>query len=105
MDAATRVNQYIDAQKPWVLAKDPQSVNLVQGICTMGLNLFRILMTYLKPVLPQMAIKAEYFLNCPLLQWASIDEPLLDHSIKPFAPLLTRVEQANIDALLNHQER
>lgn len=100
MDAASRVNQYIDAEKPWVLAKNEQTKAKVQAICTMGLNLFRVLMTYLKPVLPNMALMVEDFLNCDPLTWESIDKPLLNHRIKPFTPLLVRVEQSNIDALL-----
>jgi len=101
MDCADRVNQYIDSSKPWVLAKDPARLDEVQAICTMGLNLFRILMTYLKPVLPVMAEQAETFLNCPPLTFASIDEPLLSHTINPFIPLMQRVERDKIDAMLN----
>jgi len=100
MEGAARVNQYIDTQKPWVLAKDPATADAVQGVCTMGLNLFRILMTYLKPVLPDMAAASEHFLNCEPLMWSSIDQPLLDHKINAFVPLMTRVEQAKIDALI-----
>ena len=100
MDAANAVNQYIDAEKPWVLAKDPQTQPLVQGVCTMGLNLFRILITYLKPIVPNMAYAAETFLNCDALTWYSIDQPLLNHTINAFVPLMVRVDQAKIDALL-----
>ncbi len=99
MDAADQVNQYIDTNKPWVLAKDPERESEVQAICTMGLNLFRVLMTYLKPVLPQMAIAAEHFLNCEPLMWDSIDTPLLSHTIRPFSPLIVRVEKEKIDAM------
>lgn len=102
MEAADKVNQYIDANKPWVLAKDETRLPDVQAICTMGLNLFRLLMTYLKPVLPVMAEKAETFLNCPPLIFADLDKPLLDHTIQPFVPLMTRVERDKIDAMLNH---
>ena len=73
MDCADRVNQYIDNSKPWVLAKDETRLDEVQAICTMGLNLFRVVMTYLKPVLPVMAEQAETFLNCPPLTFAAID--------------------------------
>ena len=100
MDAAARVNQYIDAAKPWVLASDPATAAQVQGICTMGLNAFRVLMTYLKPVLPEMAARAEQFLNVEPLIWTSMDKPLLHHTIHPFVPLMVRVTQDNIDALL-----
>ncbi|KTC88101.1 MULTISPECIES: methionine--tRNA ligase [Legionella] len=100
MDCADRVNQYIDANKPWVLAKEESRLAEVQAICTMGLNLFRLLITYLKPVLPVMASAAEQFLNCDPLTWGSIDKPLLNHRIHSFTPLMTRVEREKIDALL-----
>lgn len=99
MDAADQVNQYIDANKPWILAKDPDRLSEVQDICTMGLNLFRVLMTYLKPVLPQMASAVEQFLNCEPLMWDSIDTPLLNHTIHPFTPLMVRVEKEKIEAI------
>jgi methionyl-tRNA synthetase len=100
MDAADQVNQYIDAEKPWVLAKEEATLPQVQLVCTMGLNLFRILITYLKPVLPQMAEKVETFLNCEALTWDAITTPLLAHRINPFAVLMARVEQRHIDELL-----
>jgi len=100
MDCADRVNQYIDAKKPWVLAKDPATLAPVQDVCTMGLNLFRILITYLKPVLPDMALAAEQFLNCAPLTWSCIDKPLLNHPINTFVPLITRVEKDKIEAML-----
>src|SRR5262249_34025653 len=100
MEAADRVNQYIDAHKPWILAKEEARLSEVQGICTQGLNLFRILMTYLKPVLPLMAYEAEQFLNCPSQDWSSIDKPLLNKKIRPFHPLMLRVEREKIDAML-----
>lgn len=100
MDCADRVNQYIDAAKPWVLAKDESRLPEVQSICTMGINLFRILMTYLKPVLPFMAEASEQFLNCAPLTWASLDTPLLNQSIHLFKPLMVRIEREKIDAIL-----
>lgn len=100
MEGAALVNQYIDLNKPWTLAKDPLRTPEVQAICTMGLNMFRVLMTYLKPVLPQMARDSEIFLNCDPFVWKDIDQPLLNHQINPFLPLMQRVEQAHIDAML-----
>ena len=99
MDCADKVNQYIDANKPWILAKDENSLPAVHAICTMGINLFRILITYLKPVLPMMAQAAEHFLNCEPLTWDQIDKPLLDHMINNFQPLMVRVEKEKIDAM------
>ncbi|CEK09293.1 methionine--tRNA ligase [Legionella hackeliae] len=100
MECADRVNQYIDANKPWVLAKEEHRLSEVQAICTMGLNLFRLLMSYLKPVLPTMAEAAELFLNCEPLNWENIERPLLNHRINLFTPLMVRVEREKIDAML-----
>ena len=100
MDAADQVNQYIDLHKPWTIAKDADRLPEVQAICSMGLNLFRLLITYLKPVLPRMAEASELFLNCEPLTWDSPNSPLLNHDIRPFTPLLQRVDRDKIDAML-----
>ncbi len=100
MECADKVNQYIDAEKPWVLAKDETKLVEVQNICTQGLNLFKLLITYLKPVLPEMARKSEEFLNIQNLDWQNVDKPLLNHTINNFIPLMQRVDQKNINALL-----
>lgn len=100
MECADKVNQYIDSSKPWVLAKDETRLAEVQAICTMGLNLYRLLITYLKPVLPGMALQSEVFLNCEPLTFACLDEPLLSHPITLFKPLMVRVERQKIDAML-----
>jgi methionyl-tRNA synthetase len=104
MAVADQINQYIDHHKPWVLAKEEATLPEVQAICTMGLNGFRLLITYLKPVLPVMAEDSESFLNIEPLVWQSIDEPLVNHRIEAFKPLMRRVEPQMIDALLNHNE-
>jgi methionyl-tRNA synthetase len=104
MDCADKVNQYIDANKPWVLAKEDARLADVHAICTMGLNLFRVLMTYLKPVLPVMSQAAEHFLNCAPLTWASIDVPLLGHQINSFQPLMVRVEKEKIEAMFTQNK-
>ena len=100
MDGATQVNQYIDAEKPWILAKDPERLREVQAICTQGLNLFRVIMLLLKPVLPGMAEASAEFLNCAPLTLETIATPLLNQTIRVFTPLMTRVEQQHIDAML-----
>ncbi len=100
MALADLANQYIDEQKPWVLAKNEATTAQAQAIYSTGVNLFRVLITYLKPVLPVMAEKAEAFLNIDTLDWNSCAEPLTDHVIKKFKPLMTRVEQDKIDAVL-----
>lgn len=100
MESADAVNQYIDAKKPWVLAKDSDNLPQVQAICSLGLNLFRVLMTYLKPVLPQMAVEVESFLHCEPLTWENIDTPLLNHTICEFKPLMVRIDKDKVAALL-----
>lgn len=105
MALADLANQYIDEQKPWVLAKDEATAEQAQAVYSMGVNLFRVLMTYLKPVLPVMAEKAEAFLDIDALHWDSCAEPLTDHGIKKFKPLMTRVEQEKIDAVLEDAKK
>ena len=100
MALADRANQYIDANKPWVLAREEGKEQTVQDVCSVGLNLFRVLITYLQPVLPRMATEVESFLNLPVLTWDAIDTPLTGHNINKFKPLMTRVEQEKIDAML-----
>ena len=100
MALADKANQYIDEQKPWALAKEEGKEQQVQDIYSMGVNLFRVLMTYLKPVLPSMAEATETFLNIETMNWADISEPLTGHEINKFKPLMTRVEQEKVDALV-----
>src|SRR5690606_33079897 len=97
---ADKANQYIDAHKPWVLAKDPARVTEVHDICTVGLNLFRQLVVYLKPVLPKLAERTEVFLQIEPLEWDDAQRPLLDHAISAFKPLMTRIDPKQIDALI-----
>ena len=100
MSLADKANQYIDEKKPWALAKEEGKEQQVQDIYSMGVNLFRVLMTYLKPVLPEMATATESFLNLEAMQWKEVAEPLTSHAINKFKPLMTRVEQEKIDAML-----
>jgi len=101
MALADRANQYINDKQPWVIAKtDPQSLQL-QQICSTGLNAFRLLLCYLKPVLPAMTAQAETFLNIQPLRWNDIDSLLLDHTINNFKPLLTRVETDKVQAMID----
>ena len=100
MALADRANQYIDEKKPWVLAKEEGKEAEVQAVCSMGLNLFTILIAYLKPVLPETARQAEAFLRIAPLTWNNYSVPLTSHSIDTFKPLMTRVEQEKIDAML-----
>ena len=96
---ADRANQYIDDKKPWVMAKDEALENEVQAVCSVGINLFRVLATYLKPVLPKMAEKSEAFLRCSI-DWTALDAPLVAHELAPFEPLLQRVDADVVTAMI-----
>jgi methionyl-tRNA synthetase len=100
MKLADKANQYIDDKKPWQLAKEEGKMQEVHEITSLAINLFRVLMTYLKPVLPEMAEKSEAFLNIDSLNWNDIKSPLLGHQINKFKPLMTRIEDEQIEAMI-----
>jgi methionyl-tRNA synthetase len=99
MAQADAANEYIAAKEPWKLNKDPSQHQQVQDICSLGINLFRLLLTYLKPVIPAMAADGEAFLN-DQLSWSSIEQPLTGHQINNFTPLLQRVDKEKVDAMV-----
>jgi len=99
MALADKANQYIDEKQPWVIAKQAEQKANLHQVCSLGINLFRVLITYLAPVLPLTAQKSEAFLNCNTLDWDSIQQPLLNHPINTFKPLMTRIEQKQIEQL------
>ena len=92
MTLADRANRYVDEHKPWVVAKEEGREADLQAICTQGINLFRVLIGYLKPILPFTADKAEAFLNSPLSGFEQLQQPLLAHAIERYQPLMTRLE-------------
>ena len=96
MELADQANQMIDAEKPWLLIKNSDSIERAHDVCSLGLNLFRILMIYLKPVLPITAKKVEHFLNIPSMTWAQRPKILFDHTINTFSPLLQRIPEETI---------
>ena len=100
MKLADKANQFIDDKKPWQLAKEEGKMQEVHEITSLAINLFRVLMTYLKPVLPEMAEKSEAFLNIDSLNWNDIKSPLLGHQINKFKPLMTRIEDEQIEAMI-----
>ena len=100
MALADRANQYIDEKKPWLAAKDPQAAAEVVGVCTQGLNLFRALMIYLKPILPAVAERAEKLLAAGELAWDDVTTPLTGRTIARFEPLLQRIELATLDKIV-----
>jgi len=99
MALADKANQYIDAKAPWVLAKNEATLTEAHLVCSMGINLFRVLMHYLKPVLPAMAKEVELFLNDEL-SWSTYQTALTNHSINVFKPLMQRVEMTKVEAMV-----
>ncbi len=104
MELADKANTYINDQAPWKLIKETGQEKQVQAICSLGIHLFRILIIYLKPVLPVLAKKAETFLNIPPLQWQDIHTTLLGHQINTFNPLMQRLEEQQINTMLEESK-
>ncbi len=104
MSLADEANRYIDENKPWIMIKDESKLDDVQLVCTQGLNMFRSLMIYLAPVLPEIAEKTRAFLGEDDWGWADAAEPMLGATINKFKPLLTRVEQDKVDKMVEESK-
>jgi len=101
MELADKVNAFVDENKPWEIAKDPEREADLQRVCSVTLEAFRALSLYLKPVLPKVAEGVETFLSLKPMRWQDINTPLSsEHPIQPYQHLMTRVEPAQIDSLL-----
>jgi methionyl-tRNA synthetase len=100
MALCDRANQYVDARKPWMLAKDPKNAAEVQSVCTQALNLFRVLMIYLAPVLPSMAARASAFFRESSWTWAGAATPLLSTSINAYEALAVRLDPKAVAKLV-----
>ncbi len=97
---ADDANAQIQQAAPWKMAKDEDQTEALHAVCTTFLNLFRQLTLFLKPILPEIAAQAEAFLGIEPLRWDDAGTALVDHVIRPYAPLATRVEKTAIDAML-----
>ena len=100
MSLADRANQYIDSKEPWVLIKDKNNKDKVHSICTTSLNLFRIITIMLQPVIPGFTKKAFVFLNETNTSWKSMESPLTGCKINDFNPIITRIDEDQINKLL-----
>lgn len=97
---ADKANQYVDEKAPWVIAKEEGKDKELQEVCSVGINLFRVLMTYLKPVMPVLASRTEAFLN-EELSWEGIKNPLTGHEISKFKALFNRIDAKHIEAMID----
>ena len=103
MALADKANQFIDNAAPWVLIKDESKQEEAHQVCSLGLNLFRVLITYLKPVLPGMATNVEAFLNDELT-WQGVQTALISHPINKFKPLMQRVEMDKVNKMVEESK-
>ena len=101
MALADRANQYIDDKKPWVMAKQEGLEQELHQVCSTGINLFRQLIGYLRPILPATAQQSEEFLGVPPLDWAALGVPLTGHRIGKFKPLMTRADSKQVQAMVD----
>ena len=100
MSLADLANQYVNNMQPWVMARDPSKLDELQKICTQGINMFRVLVYYLAPVVPSLTERSGEFLNETIDKWSNMDSPLLEHKISKFSHLMTRVQQKHVDAMI-----
>ena len=98
---ADDINKYLDEEKPWVKIKDKNNHELVQKICTDGMNLFRILIGYLKPVLPKISEKVENIMQCDPINWENIKDSILSKKIQEFKPIITRIDKDSLEGMIN----
>ncbi len=101
MTLADEANKYIDDHKPWVIAKQDGADAELQAVCTQGLNLFRVLAAALAPILPRTSAQAAAFLAAPVAGWSDLDAPLLARGINAYAPLFTRIDPKQIEAMVD----
>ena len=100
MALADDVNAWIAEMAPWQLAKNEATLPDVQPICTTAINAFRLLVLYLKPVMPTLSDKVQHFLQVDRLDYESLNHTLLDHQIEAFTPLITRIEMKDVEAMI-----
>lgn len=104
MALADKANQYINDKQPWVIAKTDKQSRELHEICSTGINAFRLLILYLKPIVPAMAESSEEFLGVAPLQWSDSASLLTDHQINKFKPLMTRVETDKIEKMISETQ-
>lgn len=105
MTLADKANQFIDHHKPWQLAKEEGQEQKVHQVCSQGINMFKVLVAYLKPIVPSIVKNAEIFLNIELSKWRDAPVFLKSHKINKFKPLATRIEKEKVDKILEDTKK
>ena len=104
MALADAANEYINEYKPWQLAKDPVNIERLHQVCSCGINAFRLLTLYLKPIIPGLAGKVESFLKIAPLEWRDAEHLLKDHVINPYQHLAQRIEEKQVTAMIEESK-
>lgn len=104
MELADRANPYFDDAEPWVLYKDPEQAKKVQDICTVALNLYRQIMVYLSPVVPELVTKTEVLLGTPITHWDAAQTPLTGTPVAKFKHMLKRVDEKDIKSMIEESK-
>lgn len=104
MELADRANAYVDQQKPWTLAKDPAKAQELQDVCTVVLNLFRQVVVYLSPVLPELAEKTRKLLGVPLAHWDESQTPQTGAPVAEFQHFMKRIDPKDIQAMIDESK-
>jgi methionyl-tRNA synthetase len=105
MALADRANPYVEERRPWDLRKDPAKASELQDVCTVALNLFRQIIVYLSPVLPQLAKQTGELLNDPIERWEQSQEPLVGTRVAKFTHMLHRVEEKDVHAMIEESKK
>jgi methionyl-tRNA synthetase len=100
MMLADKANQYIAEKEPWKLIKTEGGETETKAICSVALNMFRLLSIYLKPVLPELSKNVEQFLNIETMNWSDHQNLLLNHKINKFKPLMQRIDADAVEAMI-----
>ena len=103
MAEADATNELIASKAPWAMAKSGASTEL-HDVCTLAINMFRLLAAYLAPILPAMTTLIEQFLDNPLASFDAVAQPLLNHAIRPYDALATRIDPKHIEAMIEQSK-
>ncbi|MDG2388076.1 MAG: methionine--tRNA ligase [Planctomycetaceae bacterium] len=101
---ADRANQYIEGKEPWALRKDPERADELRDICTVGINLFRQIIVYLTPVLPELTAKTDALLTEPITSWDDSQTPLTGTPVNKFQHMLQRIDPQKVAAMTDEAQ-
>ena len=104
MALADKANKFVDDRQPWVIRKDPTKADELREVCSITLNLFRQIVTYLAPVLPELAKQTEELLNRPIAHWSDSQTPLTGTPVSPFTHLMKRIETKQVEAMIEESK-